>query len=248
MNTDAATLLLLAGVLAVAGVVKGTIGFGLPLVAASVLTQFLPKEWALALMVLPVVFSNLFIGFQGRLFLPALRRFWPVVLTVAIGILVGASWLGGLAQEQYLIVVGGVILVFALAEHFEWVLPVPPARERLIGPIAGLCGGLLGGVSTAFGPPLILYLTALRLPKDQFVAAIGAIWSCAALVLIVAFNRAGILAGERVWWSLAACLPVGLGLWLGSRLRDRIPQAPFRRLVHLALVLLGLNLIRRGLL
>ena len=66
MNLDHSTMALLAVVLLVAGFVKGTIGFGLPLVALPVFTQFLPKEWVLALMVLPVVFSNLFIGFDGR--------------------------------------------------------------------------------------------------------------------------------------------------------------------------------------
>jgi uncharacterized membrane protein YfcA len=112
---------------------------------------------------------------------------------------------------------------------------------------AGLFGGLLGGISTAFGPPLIMYLSALRLPKVEFVAAIGAIWTFASLMLIVAFHQSGILVGERAWWSVAACIPVGVGLWLGSRLRDHIAQAPFRRLVRLALLLLGANLIRRGL-
>jgi uncharacterized membrane protein YfcA len=46
---------------------------------------------------------------------------------------------------------------------------------------------------------------------------------------------------------MAACLPVGIGLWIGIRLRSRIPQEPFRRLVGLALLLLGANLVRRGL-
>lgn len=247
MSTDPATVALLAGVLIVAGLVKGMIGFGLPLVALSILTQFLPKEWALALMILPVVFSNLFIGFQGRLFVPSLRRFWPVIVAVGGGILLGASSLGWLPQDGFLVLVGLVVIGFALAEQFHLVLPVPPRHERSVGVAAGLFGGLLGGISTAYGPPLIMYLTALRLPKVEFVAAIGTIWSFAALVLIVAFNRSGILDGERFWWSLAACVPVGFGLWIGSRLRDRIPQEPFRRVVRLALLVLGANLLRRGL-
>ena len=244
---DDATVALLVGVLILAGLVKGTIGFGLPLVAVSVLTPVLPKEWALALMILPVVFSNLFLGFQGRLFVPMLRRFWPVVLAVGSGIVIGASSLGDLPQEHFLVLVGMVVITFALAEQFRLVLPVPPAHERGIGIAAGVFGGLMGGISTAYGPPLIMYLTALRLPKAEFVAAIGVIWTFAAVVLIVAFNRTGILVGERIGWSLAACIPVGIGLWIGSRVRDRIPQEPFRRLVRLALLLLGANLIRRGL-
>lgn len=238
---------LLAGVLVVAGFVKGTIGFGLPLVALTVFTHFLPKEWVLAIMVLPVVFSNLFIGFERRLFGPSLRRFWPAILAVGAGIVVGVIWLDRLPPDGFLVVVGLVVIAFVLLEWFKLVWPIPGAHERAVGVGAGLLGGLLGGVSTAFGPPLLLYFTALRLSKDEFIAAIGVVWGFASLFLIAAFHGAGILAGERLVWSVVACLPVGIGLWAGIRLRSRIPQVPFRRLVGLALLVLGANLVRRGL-
>ena len=246
MNLAHPTMALLAVVLVVAGFVKGTIGFGLPLVALSVLTQVLPKEWALAVMVLPVVFSNLFIGFDGRLFGPSLRRFWPTIMAVAVGMSAGVVGLGWLPEQAFLLLVGVVVISFALLEQFRLVLPVPAAHERAVGMGAGLLGGLLGGVSTAFGPPLVMYFTALRLRKEEFVAAIGVVWSFASLFLIVAFHSTAILAGQRIAWSVAACVPVGVGLWVGVRLRDRIPQAPFRRLVGLALLVLGANLVRRG--
>ena len=246
MGLDYPTIALLAGVLVVAGFVKGTVGFGLPLVALSVLTQFLDKEWVLAVMVLPVVFSNLFIGFEGRLFVPSMHRFWPIILAIGAGMVTGVLGLGWLPQESFLLVVGIVVITFALLEQFRLVLPVPATHERAVGVVAGLLGGLLGGISTAFGPPLVMYLTALRLSKDQFVAAIGVVWSFASVFLIATFYSASILVGERITWSLAACVPVGLGLWTGIRLRNRIPQEPFRRLVGLALLILGLNLVRRG--
>jgi uncharacterized membrane protein YfcA len=233
--------------LVLAGFVKGTIGFGLPLVALSVLTQMLPKEWALALMVLPVVFSNLFIGFQGAQFRPTLARFWPLILAVGSGILAGSWWLGAMPQAHFLLLTGLVVIAVVLLDTFKLVLPVPAHHERAVGLGAGLCGGVLGGISTAFGPPLILYFTALRLPKDQFVSAIGVVWTFSSLFLLVAFQGSGVLNGERFLWSLGACAPVGIGLWLGIRLRGRIPQTLFRRLVAVALVLLGLNMVRRGL-
>ncbi len=246
MTLDFPTVALLAGVLVVAGFVKGTVGFGLPLVALSVLTQFLTKEWVLAVMVLPVVFSNLFIGFEGRLFVPSLRRFWPTILAIGAGMAAGVLGLGWLPQDSFLLVVGLVVITFALLEQFRLVLPVPATHERAVGVVAGLLGGLLGGISTAFGPPLVMYFTALRLSKEQFVAAIGVVWTFASVFLIATFYGASILAGERIAWSIAACVPVGLGLWIGIRLRNRIPQEPFRRLVGFSLLILGLNLIRRG--
>lgn len=246
LDLDQATMALLAGVLVVAGFVKGAIGFGLPLVALSVLTQFLPKEWVLAVMVLPVVFSNLFIGFERRLFLPSMRRFWAMIPAIGAGMAAGVLGLGVLPPDAFLFLVGLVVITFALLEQFRLVLPVPAAHERAVGVGAGVLGGLLGGISTAFGPPLVMYFTALRLPKDQFVAAIAVVWTFASVFLILALHGASILVGERIGWSAAACIPVGLGLWAGVRMRNRIPQEPFRRLVALALLVLGANLIRHG--
>lgn len=246
MPLDDLSIGLLAGVLVFAGFVKGMIGFGLPLVALSALTQFLSKEWVMAVMVLPVVFSNLFMGFDRALFVPMLQRFWPLVLAVGVGMVAGALGLSWLPEHAFLLVLGAVLITFAALDQFRLVLPVPGRRERIIGMGAGLLGGLLGGISTAFGPPLVMFFTALRLPKEQFVAAVGVVWTLASLFLVAAFYGVSILAGERIAWSLAACVPVGVGLWLGVRLRRRIPQAPFRRLVGVALLILGLNLVRRG--
>ncbi|MCB1800354.1 MAG: sulfite exporter TauE/SafE family protein [Gammaproteobacteria bacterium] len=244
--SDPSTLALIFGALMLAGLVKGTIGFGLPLVAVSISTLFLSKDWALAIMVLPIALSNLVLGFEGRRFIPSLRRFWPVVLALCTGLIVGAQLLSAMPQHVFLLVLGAVVILFALAEQLRFVLPVPASHERAVGVAAGITGGLLGSISTAYGPPVIMYLAALRLDKAEFVAAIGAILSVASIALIVAFSQAGILVGERFAWSLAACLPVGIGLLLGKRLRGRIAPEPFRRVVTIALFVLGFNLIRRG--
>ena len=246
MSLDHSTIALLAAMLVVAGFVKGTIGFGLPLVALSVLTPFLPKEWLLAVIALPVVVSNLFIGFEPRLFVPSMRRFWTTIPAIGAGMAVGVLGLGVLPQDSFLFLVGMVVITFALLEQFRLVLPVPAAHERAVGVGAGVLGGLLGGISTAFGPPLVMYFAALRLPKDQFVAAIAVVWTFASVFLILALHGASILVEERIAWSAAACIPVGLGLWVGVRMRNRIPQEPFRRIVALALLILGANLIRQG--
>lgn len=112
--------------------------------------------------------------------------------------------------------------------------------------IAGFLGGLSGAVSTAYGPPLLLFLQALKLQTHEFVAAIGAIWSFASIALVIAFYQNGVLVGERIYWSLAACIPVGIGMLLGSRIRNQIPQLMFRRIVNVALLVLALNLLRKA--
>ena len=46
--------------------------------------------------------------------------------------------------------------------------------------------------------------------------------------------------------SLYACLPGMLGIWIGEVIRRRINQDTFRRVMLLALFVIGANLIRRA--
>ncbi|MDJ0740066.1 MAG: sulfite exporter TauE/SafE family protein, partial [Gammaproteobacteria bacterium] len=206
------------------------------------------KEWVLAVMVLPVVFSNLFIGFHKDLFLPSLQRFRWTIIALGVGIAAGVVGFAWLPPDAFLLIVGVVVMTFATLDQLRLVWPVPDRRAQAVGVGAGLLGGVLGGISTAFGPPLVMYFTALRLPKEQFVAAIGVVWTFGSVFLLIALHSASVLTAERLAASLAACVPVGVGLWFGVRMRDRIPQEPFRRVIGVALLLLGANLVRRALL
>ncbi len=48
--------------------------------------------------------------------------------------------------------------------------------------------------------------------------------------------------------SLAALVPTGLGLALGQRYRHHISEERFRRIFFVALLLIGLDMLRRTLL
>ena len=56
----------------------------------------------------------------------------------------------------------------------------------------------------------------------------------------------GVLNGPAFAVSVAAAMPNIAGIALGARLRGRVSQAAFRRLLVTALFLIALNLIRRS--
>ena len=65
------------------------------------------------------------------------------------------------------------------------------------------------------------------------------------LYAVLLFN--GLLSLEIVGLSAAGAVPMGAGLFVGSRLRNRIDQKAFERLLLVVLFLIGINLVRRGL-
>lgn len=235
--------------LVAAGVVKGSIGFGLPLVAVSVLSNIVDVRLALALMIVPIVVSNLWLGLNGGRFGATLGRHWAVILALGAGIFGGAWLMTAVDGLSLLGLVGIVVMLFALVEYLDLTRskPLPQRWVRPLGVIAGLVSGVVGGMTTAYGPVLLMYLTSLRLPKDVFVSTVGVIWFFASIFLVVAFSSVRILTPQTALLSSAALLPVFLGLYLGRGIRRQVDQRVFHRIMLAVLSLLGLNLLRRAL-
>ena len=236
-------------ILTLGGVIKGTTGFGLPLFAMSLLSQIISIQLALAVLTLPIVASNLWLSLQGGFFVQSLKRFWPVIAAAGLGIFAGSHIAADMDQAFLLLTLGIVIIGTCLAEAFVPVgkAVIPPGTEKPFSLIMGFIGGVLGGLSTIFGPPLVLYLNLLRLPKDRFVAAIGVIFFFTSLFLFLAFGSVGILSTQTALLSALAIPPVFVGQYIGARLRSCMPQRFFQRIVLIFLLLLGMNLLRRAL-
>lgn len=231
------------------GVVKGTVGIGLPIVAISIMSTFLAAPTtALALIIMPIVASNLWQLLRSGHALSSLKRFWPVLLALPVGLWWSAGLVVRIAPETLFGLLGAIVVAFCVTAFLAPNLRIAAPMEKWAGLVAGFAGGLIGGVSTVYGPPITIYLVALRLSKDLFIGATGLIWFCAALPLTAAYVYHGVLTAELAAWSTAACVPAVGGQLLGQWVRDRIDPATFRRLLLAALFLLGLNLIRRALL
>jgi len=243
----------LAGLIVVAvamlcgGAVKGTVGIGLPIVSISIMSTFFgTPTLALALLIVPIVVTNLWQLLRTGHAVSSLKRFWPILLTLPLGIWWSAGLVVRISPQALFGLLGAIVVGFCVAVHLAPNLRIAAPAEKWAGGVAGLAGGLIGGVSTVYGPPITIYLVALRLPKEVFIGATGLIWFCAALPLTAAYVYHGVLTAELAAWSAAACVPAIGGQLLGQRLRDRIDQETFRKLLLAALLLLGLNLIRRA--
>jgi len=230
----------------VAGVVKGILGIGVPVVSVSLLSLVINVPTAVALLPIPILLSNLWQSLSSGQVLRTLRRFAALIVALVVGTFVGARLLVNMDQRTLLGIVGAAVLVFATSAHFPRHLRVGPRTERWLGMPVGFIGGLLGGMTTFFGPPLIMFLFALNLEKDEFVGTIATIYLCAAIPLAVALGMFGFMGPQEYAWSTAAAAPLFLGVLVGQWLRSRISQSAFRRGLLLMLLVVGVRLIYRA--
>lgn len=240
---------LLAGAVAflAGGVVKGIAGMGLPLMVVPLLASVFDPPRAIALMAVPVLTSNLWQALDRRHHARMLRRFWSLVAMVPPCVVLASSFLVRIDPDSGALVLGVIVVAFCSLQMLPLRLGSATHLEGVLNPLVGAATGLIGGLSNIFGPPLAMYLVALRLPKDQFVSAAALCFLSGSVPLYASLAWSGALGLPELLLSALGTLPMLLGLQLGARLRRRISAAAFHRMLIVLLLLIGLNLVRRGL-
>lgn len=241
---------LVGAVLAMAagGFAKGVIGFALPLVGLSVLGSYLPYEVAVALLIVPTLVSNTFQALRNGVAaaLGSLRDYWRMNLILVVMIALSAQLVLRLPQAFLLAALGAFITLFGLSQLAGWHPLLPAGRRRLVETLAALVGGFFGGISGIWGPPIIMYLLAARVPKVELIRVQALCFLIGSLVLLFAHLRSGVLDAMTFPVSAWLVLPTMAAMFLGYRVQDRLDQRAFRGLTLAMLILAGLNLLRRA--
>ncbi|MDP8924610.1 MAG: sulfite exporter TauE/SafE family protein [Chloroflexota bacterium] len=246
IDLDWARLAVVMLVIGAAAVVKGAIGFGFPLVATPVIATVVDPRTAVLVLSLASLFGNVGMALRGGGSWPTSRRLAPMLLGLLLGTVGGALLLASLDAATLGIVVGLAAMAFALVGTAKPNLAVPTRLERYLAFPMGLAGGLLGGSTSIFAPPIVSYVHALHLAKREFVFFVSMLYTFGGVTQVASYVRLGLYEVPILLLALATCLPNAIGLWIGTRLHDHIDPLLFRRLVLVLIALTGLNLVVRG--
>jgi hypothetical protein len=242
-------VLYIAAVFLLAGVVKGVLGIGMPLVIIPMLATMIGPITAMALLAVPNSVINFVQAAQSGYMAGAFRRFWTAYPLVIIGVSVSVSLLlTKLDRDALMTLVGVVVVLIALSQLMSFTLSIPRRAERWCTPLVGIVSGLIGGATSFLGPLMVMYLVALRLEKDQFVGAIALFYMIAGTPFYIGLAVNGYLGWTEIWASCGAAVMIWLGVLLGQRLRARASSELFRKLVLGLLIVIGANMIRKGIL
>lgn len=234
---------LIALVFLLAGTIKGTVGIGLPTVSVALLSQFLPPHAAVALIVGPLCVTNLWQVIRSGASRDTLTRYLPLILCLMVSIFVTTLFTLSIPPGALLTVIGLAVVTFALTSLIKPPPPLPDSHDRIAQVATGLSAGVLGGLTTIWAPPVVIYLLAKRLAPDEFVRAIGLFLFLGSLPLAVGFWNTGLLNDGNISLSAAMVLPALLGFSIGEAIRKRIPAARFRTILLWIFLLMGLRLI-----
>jgi hypothetical protein len=233
---------LIAAVFVIAGVVKGISGMGLPTVAVSLLGIFMTPTEAAALLVLPSLATNV-AQCRGPHLRALAQRLWPMWLGLVLACIFSPGPSVGAATAKARTFLGVVLVLYGVWGLSQKAVPRVSNQLAWAGLLPGSITGLITAGTAVFVIPMVPYLQILRLEKDAMIQALGLSFTVATVALAIRLHAADAV---MVSVSTALALSTALaGIWVGSRLRSKLSQPMFQRILFVVFIGLGsVNLCR----
>jgi uncharacterized membrane protein YfcA len=166
---------------------------------------------------------------------------------VAGGIAIGTAVLHVVSDDWLRLLVGVIVLVMVSAHLLRKRVP----DDRLVGRSQGWRSALLFGVLTGFattvanaaGPVMNLYLLSMDLPKEQFMGTGAWFFFLVNLVKVPIYIWQGMITPASLLIDLWLLPGLVLGVLLGKRVYDLIPQRLFEYFVLSFTIIAGIRLL-----
>lgn len=226
-----------------AATVHGSIGFGFPMISTPLLALFTDVQTAILLTLIPNFLVNIVsITAEGNFF-GAVRKYWLFASLVMLANGLGALLLVVFNAEVFKLLLALAIFLYLLGDSikldFSWIRGFP--RASLV--VFSVAAGLLGGLTNVMGPVLIIYFLELKRPKSDFIQATNLCFFLGKLSQLVVFTIAGKMTLTIAGSSTLLLAVVALALYLGSKIKKRIDNQLYTRLLRILLIVLAVMLV-----
>lgn len=222
-----------------ASIVKGLTGFGLALIAIPLLSLLLPVKFLVPLItIINLITSFIIILNSEKVKFQKDETIIPIF--GVIGITVGSLLLPTLSDIHLKKVLAVVLVIISFAFISGYRFKIRNIiRARIT---AGLASGLLGGLFSISGPPMVLFLTSLDLDKTRFRVSFSWYSMVITTVAVISFIYSGLLTGEVLLLSLYLTPALFGGTIIGNKLAGIFPGNAFKKACILVTLISGVML------
>jgi uncharacterized membrane protein YfcA len=228
-----------------AAILRGFTGFGFGLAAVPLLSIALPPAEVVPF----VVVLQVVVGLGG------LRQAWPhcdwrsirrllpgLVLGIPIGIMVLSIVPANPVRLAIgLIVAASVVLLWRGAR-------LPPRPSPWLTGSVGLLSGIVSGLSSMGGPPIVVYLLALGHGSMVVRATSMVFFMLSGMTSMVPMAATGLIDQQTLIWTAVSTPVLFLGSWIGNWGFHRARPHHHRATALIVLSVLSIVLIGRSLL
>jgi len=230
---------LFAFIFLLAGLKQGLTGFGLGIVAMALLPMIVPVPEAMAAVTLIGAISIL--GNLGPFWKAVVwREATPLIIGMIVGIPCGIFMLRSISPEAITRILGAVLLLTCATQAFL------PKNQNLhlpkfLGLPMGILGGALGGAFNMGGPPVLIFLQSRPVTPKALVATLQVIFAISLIFRSGLIATCGFVTLHILLLVAIGILPAWIGIMISARFQKSISQEALRRIVLIALFLMGLK-------
>jgi uncharacterized membrane protein YfcA len=236
--------LALLGVFA-ASILRGFTGFGFGLASVPLLSLALPPTQVVPLVVVLQVLIGV-LGLKDAARQCDWRATFMLFPGTILGIPLGLLILTELRPNPVRLVIGGILLLSVVLIHRGARLPSNPARLLSAG--VGLVSGIINGLASMGGPPIVVYLLAIGHSTARLRATSMVYFMLSALVTAIPMTYRGLITRDILIWAVASIPALFIGSRLGTWAFHKARPAHHKATALAVLIVLSVFLIGRALL
>jgi len=165
-----------------------------------------------------------------------------LMIGTCLGIWSGAGLMTGPYARFGTIVLGVLLVIYAVIGLRKLRFSVAPAYEPWVGGVVGVVTGLVSAATGVQVIPSMPFMQAIGMDKDELVQALGVFFTTATIALAFNLGNAGLLTVSVALPGLIAMVAAFAGMFIGQAVRAVMNAETFRRWFLIALLLLGVYL------
>jgi len=213
-------------------------GFGNALVAVPLLSLFMPLQTVVPLTILCGLVVTIFLSWRMWSCIDH-RKILPLITGCIPGVVLGSFFLRYSDQKTLRLLLGVFLLLYAGYNLFTTCKVIGDLKKTW-AVLAGFATGLIGAILSAGGPPTIIYTTLTGWSKNDIKATLSGFFLFTGVSIASVHFLNGITTPEVLNLFVIGAPAVGLGVWSGSMVYEKINTRQYVRILLMGLFVMGL--------
>lgn len=236
-------LAILSFILFFSAIVQGSIGFGFPLISTPLLAMITDLKTAILYVAIPTLLINIISIFSEGNFLQAIKRFYPIALIAMIGSAIGTQILVYSNSDFFKLLLAISIFFYLFIRNFKFEMKWVNKKPRLSIGIFGFVSGMLGGLANGMSPVLIIYSLESKHTKKEVIQSSNLCFLFGKIAQVMIFMINGEFTKEVLNISMLSLMVVFVAVIIGIKIRNKIPQDNYNKIIKVFLFLLAITLV-----
>ena len=231
------------GIFFLGGLVKGTIGVGLPTVTLTLLSFFFDIKDSISFILIPVILTNLVQMLDGKELKSIFQQTKFFLVTSVVFVIPGFLVLRAINSNTILLILASLLVLNSCLVLFNKIIIIKRHTSFQMQFWIGALTGITTGVTSIYTMPFIFLIQSLKFNKEKLIQLMGLSFFLYSLTQFALFYSFSMINEKVLLFSSVACIPILIGVISGKYLRKVLSEQTFKQLFNYMLLISGIIII-----